>query len=118
KIAADIVQHFTGRGFKGKAMVVWIDKLTAVKMYNKVRAAWVKYEEVLKKLLAKATKEEQDATLDTLNWMKTTDMAVVVSQAQNEAADFKAKGLDITPHRQRMVKEDLETKFKDPDDPF
>ena len=118
KIAADIVQHFTGRGFKGKAMVVCIDKMTAVKMFNKVKAAWVKYEDVLKKSLAKGTLEEQDAALDKLNWMKNTDMAVVVSQAQNEAADFKAKGLDITPHRQRMVKEDLETKFKDPDDPF
>jgi type I restriction enzyme, R subunit len=118
KIAADIVRHFTGRGFKGKAMVVCIDKLTAVRMFNKVKAHWAKHEDELKASLAKATAEDQDATLDLLNWMKTTDMAVVVSQAQNEAADFKAKGLDITPHRQRMVKEDLETKFKDPDDPF
>ena len=118
KIAADSVRHFTGRGFKGKAMVVCIDKLTAVRMYDKVKAQWVAHEDVLKKSLAKATPEEQDAILDTLNWMKTTDMAVVLSQAQNEVADFKAKGLDITPHRRRMVKEDLETKFKDPDDPF
>ncbi len=118
KIAADIVRHFTGRGFKGKAMVVCIDKLTAVRMYDKVKAAWAAHEAELKKSLAKAAPEEQDAILDTLNWMKTTDMAVVLSQAQNEVADFKAKGLDITPHRQRMVKEDLETKFKNPDDPF
>ncbi|MEI7534987.1 MAG: HsdR family type I site-specific deoxyribonuclease [Verrucomicrobiae bacterium] len=118
KIAGDIVQHFTGRGFKGKAMVVCIDKLTAVKMFNKVKAAWVKHEDTLQKSLAKAMPEEQDATLDTLAWMKGTDMAVVVSQAQNEAADFKAKGLDITPHRLRMVKEDLETDFKNPDHPF
>ena len=118
KIAADIVRHFTGRGFKGKAMVVCIDKLTAVKMFNKVKVQWAKHEGVLQKSLAKAEPEEQDASLDTLNWMKTTDMAVVLSQAQNEVADFKAKGLDITPHRQRIVKEDLETKFKDPDDPF
>ena len=118
KIAGDIVRHFTGRGFKGKAMVVCIDKQTAVKMFNKVKAAWVKHEDALKKSLAKGTPEEQDATLDTLNWMTGTDMAVVVSQAQNEVPDFKAKGLDITPHRLRIVKEDLETKFKDPDDPF
>jgi type I restriction enzyme R subunit len=118
KIAQDIVQHFTGRGFKGNAMVVCIDKLTAVKMFNKVRAAWVKHEGVLQASLGKGTHEEQDTALDKWNWMNTTDMAVVVSQAQNETADFKAKGLDSTPHRQRMVKEDLETKFKDPDDPF
>ena len=118
KIAADIVRHFTGRGFKGKAMVVCIDKLTAVKMFNKVKAQWAEHENELKESLGKATPEEQDSILDTLNWMKTTDMAVVLSQAQNEVADFKSKGLDITPHRQRMVKEDLETKFKDPDDRF
>ena len=50
--------------------------------------------------------------------MTTTDMAVVVSQAQNEVADMAEKGLDIVPHRQRMVHEDMETKFKDSDDPF
>jgi type I restriction enzyme R subunit len=44
--------------------------------------------------------------------------AVVVSQAQNEVEGFKRKGLDIAPHRLRMVKEDLDTKFKDPKDPF
>jgi type I restriction enzyme R subunit len=50
--------------------------------------------------------------------MEETDMAVVVSQSQNEIAEFKKKGLDIAAHRKRMMKEDLETKFKDPNDPF
>ena len=50
--------------------------------------------------------------------MEETDMAVVVSQQQNEVDEFKKKGLDIEPHRKRMVTEDLETKFKNPDDPF
>ena len=45
-------------------------------------------------------------------------MAVVVSQAQNEIDDMRQKGLDIRPHRERMVKEDLDKKFKDEDDPF
>jgi type I restriction enzyme, R subunit len=51
-------------------------------------------------------------------FMEETDMAVVVSQAQNEIDDFRRKGLDILPHRERWRSEDLETKFKDPDDPF
>ena len=50
--------------------------------------------------------------------MEETDMAVVVSQQQNEVETFKDKGLDIEPHRLRMVKEELETKFRDSDDPF
>jgi type I restriction enzyme R subunit len=43
KIATDIVRHFLGRGFRGKAMVVCIDKMTAVRMYDKVKAHWAKY---------------------------------------------------------------------------
>src|SRR6476661_6578181 len=49
---------------------------------------------------------------------KETDMAVVVSQSQNEIEEFKKKGLDIATHRKRMVKEDLEKKFKKSDDPL
>jgi type I restriction enzyme R subunit len=45
-------------------------------------------------------------------------MAVVVSQSQNEIEEFKKKGLDIGTHRKRIVKEDLERKFKKSDDPL
>jgi len=45
-------------------------------------------------------------------------MAVVVSQGQNEISEMADKGLDICPHRKRMVEEDLETRFKTPEDPF
>ncbi len=37
-VAEDLVRHFPERGFRGKAMVVSIDKATAVRMYDKVRA--------------------------------------------------------------------------------
>ena len=118
KIADDIVRHFLGRGFRGKAMVVCIDKLTAVKMFDKVKAHWAKYGEELKLRISKASEADKKVIQDTLNYMTTTNMAVVVSQAQNEVAEFKKKGVDIAPHRLRMVKEDLDKKFKDPDDPF
>jgi type I restriction enzyme R subunit len=39
-VAKDIVRHFLGRGFLGKAMVVSIDKATALKMHDKVRKHW------------------------------------------------------------------------------
>ncbi len=45
-------------------------------------------------------------------------MAVVVSSGQNEVKEMREKGLDIKPHRERMVKEDLDLKFKDPEDPL
>jgi type I restriction enzyme R subunit len=53
-IAQDIVLHFMNRGFMGKAMVVSVDKATAVKMYNKVRKYWNKYIDKLQKEQAKS----------------------------------------------------------------
>jgi type I restriction enzyme R subunit len=50
--------------------------------------------------------------------MEETDMAVVISSEQNEVERFKSLGLDIVKHRKRMVNEDLDKKFKDPDDLF
>ena len=47
-VAKDIVRHFLGRGFQGKAMVVSIDKATALRMYDKVRKHWAKQIEALK----------------------------------------------------------------------
>ncbi len=119
KIAEDIVSHFMGRGYQGKAMVVSVDKATAVRMYDKVREHWSKYRDELEKQLGKSKEESERKTLElNIRYMNTTDMAVVVSQAQNEIDNMKQRGLDILPHRMRMVKEDLEKKFKDPDDPF
>ena len=45
-------------------------------------------------------------------------MAVVVSQSLNEVDDLRARGVDIAPHRQRMNTQDLDAKFKNPEDPF
>ncbi len=114
----DIPRHFTGRGYRGKAMVICVDKATAVRMYDKVQAHWEKYLEELKQKVATAPADKHDAIVEKIAFMETTDMAVIVSQAQNEIADLKAKGLDIVPHRQRMLKEDLEEAFKDEKNPL
>jgi type I restriction enzyme R subunit len=118
RIAKDIVEHFLGRGFQGKAMVVCIDKATAVRMYDKVRKHWKEKRDELQKQLQKAAKEKKEALEGQIRFMDGTDMAVVVSQAQNEIDDLRKKGLDIRPHRKRMLTEDLDSKFKDPNDPF
>ena len=39
-VARDLVRHFVGRGFTGKAMYVGIDKAAAVRMYDLVQEAW------------------------------------------------------------------------------
>lgn len=118
KVAEDLVAHFVARREAGKGMVICIDKLTAVKMHDKVRKYWTAYLGGLKADLLVAPAEKRAALEEQIRWMETTDMAVVVSEQQGEVEFFKERGFDITPHRTRMVKEDLETKFKNPDDPF
>ena len=118
RVAKDLVEHFTGRGFQGKGMMICIDKATAIKMYDKVKKHWTAKIASLQAELMRSTDAERRDIKDRIARMKETDMAVVVSQGQNEIADMNEKGLDIRPHRKRMVEEDLEKKFKDPDDPF
>jgi type I restriction enzyme R subunit len=119
KIAQDLVRHFSQRGYRGKAMFVAIDKATAVHMYDKVRRYWREMLAAEKVRLAQiADPVEREALLDQYAWLEQTDMAVIVSQSQNEQAQMAARGLDITPHRERMVREDLNDKFKAPDDPL
>ena len=111
-IAKDLVAHFIGRGFQGKAMVVAIDKITAVRMYDLVKKHWEYFLDDLKSRRAKVSHPLDRVALDDqIAYMTETDMAVVVSQSQNEGDELK-------PHRLRMVAEKLDEKFKDPDDPF
>ena len=121
-VAQDIVRHFLGRGFIGKAMVVSIDKATALKMHDKVRKHWAaERARVEKELgrydLAADRKAELLARLDVL---KTTDMALIVSPGQNEIPLMKKLGLDIEAHRKRMNESEppLDEKFKDTTDPL
>lgn len=113
-IAADLVDHFVARGHQGKAMVISIDKATAVKMYDKVQAEWQRQIDRLRDEIASAAGERREALEDKLAEVISTDMAVVVSAAQNEISEMTAMGVDIKPHRKRMVDEDLDVRFKDP----
>jgi len=112
KIAEDIVAHFVSRGYQGKAMVVAIDKPTAVKMYDKVQKYWKGCIESLKEDLKHARDDKEREVIEAkIKFMADTDMAVVVSSEQNEVERFKKLGLDIVNHRKRMNEEDLATKF-------
>ena len=114
-IAADVVEHFLGRGYKGKAMMICIDKATAVKMYDKVQKHWQAKLASLKAQPPNVTIDERLRIETLIKEMESTDMAVVVSQSQNEIEDLLNKGVDITSHRKRMVKENLDETFKDPE---
>jgi len=121
-VAQDIVRHFLGRGFIGKAMVVSIDKATALKMHDKVRKHWAaETARVQKELVRRDLSEEEKQSLQQrLAVLQTTDMALIVSPSQNEIAQMQKLGLDIVPHRKRMNEEEpaLDEKFKDPKDPL
>jgi type I restriction enzyme, R subunit len=118
EIAIDLVRHFSARGYLGKAMFVAIDKATAVRMYDKVRKAWAAELSSREQQFANAPEEARAGLTERLEWMRSVDMVVVVSQSQNEIDDLKKKDLDILPHRQRMQTEDLDSKFKDATDPL
>ena len=102
--------------------MVCIDKATAVRMYNLVQTAWSKRRARIESKLRTAQEAGQtnpEAKLrEQLEIIDETDMAVVVSSAQNEAKELAEKGLDILPHRKRMKGEKLDEKFKDDDDPL
>jgi type I restriction enzyme R subunit len=119
-VAKDIVRHFLGRGFAGKAMVVSIDKATALKMHDKVRKHWQAETERVRLELGRfgLSADEKLALEARLKRLETVDMALIVSAEQNEVEKMKKHGLDIVPHRKRMNDEELDEKFKDPNDPL
>lgn len=118
-IAKDVVGHFNARGYKGKAMFVAMDKVTAVRMYNYITDAWGVYLEEQQKIISKITDEQEKLKRQRAwEWSKETELGVVVSNEQNEIEKFEAWGLDIEPHRLKMNTADLEKDFKDEDHPF
>jgi type I restriction enzyme R subunit len=118
RVAKDLVVHFVGRGFTGKAMYVGLDKAAAVRMYDYVREAWVEHLAELRAQHDALPELERRWLASRIELMETTDMAVVVSPSQNEIATLAKQGLDIRPHRARMNNEDLAEKFKAADDPL
>lgn len=119
-IAKDAVWHFCNRGYKGKGMFVALDKITAVKMYDLIIEHWKKYVEKLEKEISKGKYGDQELLEKSreLKWIKETEICVVVSSEQNEIQKFQKWDLDIEPHREKMNTQDLETRFKDENDPF
>ena len=118
-IAKDFVEHYTNVWTSGKAMFVCLNKVTCVRMYDLVQKYWAQKiretESVLKKTDSQQAYQELERKLQ---WLKETEMAVVVSQEQNEIQTFKKWGLDILPHRAKMEKRELDKEFKDANSPF
>jgi type I restriction enzyme, R subunit len=142
KLADDFVEHCSTRWQTGKSMLVCIDKITCGRMFQRIeprRKAKLAQINALIPVreaeLAAAThpddRERLCKELDFLRgqaqWMESSIMEIVISEAQNEVRDFQKWGFDIIPHRvvmkagfqtpdgKRMPVEDA---FKDPQHPF
>jgi len=129
-IAMDIVEHYMGREpfssdesgavLMGKAMVVSIDKATAIKMYDKVQTAWQTKIKSLQGELDASKGSFKQNLQDQITYMQATDMAVVVSGGQGDYQSIEKRGEGLgdkyEAHRTRFLTEDIDNKFKDEKD--
>lgn len=120
-IAKDIVDHFPNRGYLGKGMVISIDKFTSVKMYDKVQKYWKEEIRRLVGQVSRTPESEQKRLLQKkLEYMRSVEMSVVISEEAGEEEKFAKQGLDIKPHRKKLAEldangRDTEDRFKAPE---
>ena len=142
RIATDFVEHCSTRWEAGKAMLVCIDKVTCARMLKLIGPKWTAKAAAVRadaqaKLAAIVVAADDEARQvlhaqrDQLQakaaWMDDTIIELIISEAQNEVADFRHWGFDIIPHRAVMKlgfetadgqRVDVETAFKNPKHPF
>ena len=142
KIADDFVEHCATRWESGKSMMVCIDKITCARMLQLIQRRWKERAAAVREA-ADATRTEADAAADEAArtklveeadkltaqaaWLDETIVEIIISEAQNEVADFKKWRFDIIPHRALMKRGfetadekriDVETAFKNPEHRF
>jgi type I restriction enzyme R subunit len=84
------------------------------------------YQLIVPKWTVKAAAVRAEGKLAQADWLDETIIEIIISEAQNEVADFKKWDFDIIPHRARMKQGfdvgsqrlDVEKAFKDPQHPF
>ncbi|MBO7410533.1 MAG: type I restriction endonuclease subunit R [Ottowia sp.] len=118
EIARDFVAHYSGIWECGKAMFISVDKVTAARMHALVQKYWTKEIAAQKAALKHDTQQEALARQRKIDWMRATEMCLVVSEEQNEIATFAKWGVDIAPHRKKMATRKLDKEFRDADNPF
>jgi type I restriction enzyme R subunit len=142
KLADDFVEHCSTRWQTGKSMLVCIDKVTCARMFQRIAPRWQAKLATLRALIPVKEAEiaaagdadagerlaaELEALRRQTDWMASTIIEIVISEAQNEVRDFKRWDFDIISHRvvmktgfqtpdgKRVAVEDA---FKDPQHPF
>ena len=142
KLAKYFIEHYSTRWQTGKSMLICIDKITCARMFQRIEPRWraklVRLQDRIPEAeaeLAAATdpdvRERLVGQLESLRrqaqWMDSTMIEIVISEAQNEPRDFRKWGFDIIPHRVVMKtgfetpggkRVTVEDAFKDPQHPF
>jgi hypothetical protein len=109
KLAEDFVEHCATRWEAGKSMVVCIDKITCGRMLQRIEPRWkARLSQVKAQIigadaqLATATDPDETERLSNrimtlrgqAEWMESTIIEIIISEAQNEIRDFKKWGLE------------------------
>jgi type I restriction enzyme R subunit len=142
KLADDFVEHCSTRWQTGKSMLVCIDKITCGRMFQRIEPRWQSKLTQVKALIpvkeAELAKTNDPDVRDRLaknleflrgqaQWMESTIIEIIISEAQNEVRDFERWGINIIPHRVVMKtgfqttdgkRVDVDDAFKDPQHPF
>ena len=142
KLAADFVEHCCARWQSGKSMFVCIDKITCARMLQRITPRWqAKLSSVQGRILLHETQCAKISDPDDLaaevrelvllraqsEWMASTIIEIVISEAQNEIRDFARWDFDIVPHRTLLKtgfqladgkRVQVDDAFRDPAHPF
>jgi type I restriction enzyme R subunit len=142
KLATDFVEHCATRWQCGKSMLVCIDKVTCARMYQRIIPLWkaklakvrgyaLLKEDALSRAVEESRREALTREMEWLRgqaqWLESTIIEIIISEAQNEVRDFKKWDFDIIPHRVVMKngfqtpdgkRLNVEDAFKEPNHPF
>ncbi|WP_217160916.1 type I restriction endonuclease subunit R [Thiocystis violascens] len=142
RIADDFVEHCATRWASGKALLVCIDKITCARVQQRILPRWqakaaaVRRDADARETDLKAATDpdlrqrlyaQRDRLMEQARWLDETIIEIIISEGQNEVADFRKWGFDIIPHRALMKqgfetvdgkRVDVETAFKNPEHPF
>src|SRR5262245_66517427 len=93
KLAEDFVDHRSTRWESGKVLFVCIDKITCARMYQRIVPLWKARTEAVRAASQTAAHDGRYAEAAKLatqaDWLDETIVEIIISEAQNEVADFK-----------------------------
>ncbi len=142
KLADDFVEHCSTRWETGKSMLVCIDKVTCARMLQRIEPRWkAKLAQVKARIAVTETElaastdpDRRERLIGALShlrgqaqWMDSTIIEIIISEAQKEIQTFQKWDFDIIPHRMVMKtgfqtpdgkRVGVEDAFKDPQHPF